>query len=184
MDLGFVARKAVHISAPLFLVYYAFPTPLWPGGIPRESGLLLALALAMGFELTRLVLGFRVPGMREYEAEQMSAGAWAAIAITFAFLFFPLEMSAPVIVGMALVDPVISILRRTKWYPWLPYALHVAIMITVLSLFLQLDLRVLLVSLATSALAIAAEGIKTRYVDDDFLMIALPLIGLAALLSV
>jgi len=184
MDIGFVARKAVHISAPLFLVYYLLPTPLWPGGISRESGLLLALALAMAFELSRLVLGFRVPGMREYEAEQMSAGAWAAIALTFAFIFFPSEMAAPVIVGMALVDPVISVLRRTKWYPWLPYLMHAAIMITVLSLLLQLDLRVALISLATSAMAIAAEGIKTRYVDDDFLMIALPLIGMAALMSV
>jgi hypothetical protein len=184
MDFGFVARKAVHISAPLFLVYYVFPTPLWPGGISRESGLLLALALAMAFELARLVLGFRVLGMREYEAEQMSAGAWSAIALTFALLFFPLEMSAPVIVGMALLDPIIGILRKTKWYPWLPYALHVAIMVVVLSFFLQLDLRILLISLATSAMAVAAEGIKTRYVDDDFLMIALPLIGLAILLSV
>lgn len=184
MDLGFVARKAVHICAPLFLVYYFLPTPLWPGGISRESGLLLALALAMAFELSRLVLGFRVPGMREYEAEQMSAGAWAAIALTFAFIFFPLEMAAPVIAGMAIVDPVISVLRRTKWYPWLPYLMHAVVMITALSLLLQLDLRVVLISLATSAMAIAAEGIKTRYVDDDFLMIALPLIGMAALMNV
>ncbi len=184
MDIGFVARKAVHISAPLFLVYYFLPTPLWPGGISRESGLLLALALAMAFELSRLVLGFRVLGMREYEADQMSAGAWAAIALTFAFIFFPLEMAAPVIIGMALVDPVISVVRNTRWYPWLPYLMHAAIMITVLSLLLQLDLRIVLVSLVTSAVAIVAEGIKTRYVDDDFLMIALPLIGMAVLLSV
>lgn len=184
MDIGFVARKAVHISAPLFLVYYLLPTPLWPGGISRESGLLLALALAMAFELSRLVLGLRVLGMREYEADQMSAGAWAAIALTFAFIFFPLEMAAPVIIGMALVDPVISVVRKTTWYPWLPYLMHAAIMITVLSLLLQLDLRIVLVSMATSAVAIAAEGIKTRYVDDDFLMIALPLIGMAVLLSV
>ena len=93
-------------------------------------------------------------------------------------------MAAPVIAGMAFVDPAISVLRRTKWYPWLPYLMHAAVMITALSLLLQLDLRVVLISLATSAMAIAAEGIKTRYVDDDFLMIALPLIGMAALMNV
>jgi hypothetical protein len=148
------------------------------------AALLVAFAVIMTFELVRLVIGFRVPGLRPYEQEQISAGAWAAIALTFAFLFFPLEYAAPVIFGMAVVDPVIGLVRRTKWYPWLPYAIHLAIMLAVLSLLVPLDAQLVLASVATSALAIAAEGIKTRYVDDDFLMIAVPLVGLAVMASV
>lgn len=184
MDHGFVARKAVHLSAPLFLVYYMLPSPLWQDGPTREAGLLVAFSLTMAFELSRLVMGFRVPGMRDYEAQQISAGAWAAIALTLALLFFPLELTAPIIIGMAFVDPLIGLVRRTRWFPWLPYALHLAIMLGVLSLFFPLTLWIIMVSMAISAIAIAAESIRTSYVDDDFLMIVLPLIGLSLLIGV
>jgi len=184
MDYGNLARRIVHISAPVFLVYYYLPSPLWEGGPPRQVALLGVLALVMAFELSRLVLGFKVPGMREYEKDQVSAGAWAGIALTVAFLFFPIEYAAPVIVGMAVVDPVISKLRRTRWYPWAPYVLHLVIMVAVLALFLPLDPRLVLVAAITSALALGAEGIKTSYVDDDFLMIVIPLLGLALMQSI
>jgi hypothetical protein len=179
MDYGNLARRVVHLSAPAFLVYYFLPSPLWEGGPTPQVALLAALAVTMSFELARLLIGFRVPGMRSYERDQISAGAWAGIALTVAFLFFPFELAAPVIIGMAIVDPVIGRLRRTGWYPWLPYLLHLAIMVSVLGVLLPLDLRTVLAAAATSALALVAEGYKTRYVDDDFLMIVVPLCGLA-----
>jgi hypothetical protein len=183
MDYGNIARRIVHLSAPAFLVYYYLPSPLWEGGPTPQVALLATLVIVLTFELVRLVRGFKVPGMRSYEKEQISAGAWAGIALTVAFLFFPVQYAAPVIVGMALVDPVIGKVRRTRWYPWGPYLFHLAIMITVLALFLPLDLWTVIVAAITSALALGAEGIKTSYVDDDFLMIVVPLIGLALLMS-
>jgi hypothetical protein len=183
MDRSNIARRIVHVSAPLFLVYYFLPSPLWEGGPTRQVALLIALAISLGFELLRLVIGFNVPGMRSYERDQISAGAWAAIALTFAFLFFPFELAAPVIVGMAIVDPVIGKVRRTKWYPGFPYLLHLAIMLTVLGALVPLDLRTVVAAVITSALALLAEGFKTSYVDDDFLMIVVPLIGLALLMN-
>jgi hypothetical protein len=184
MDPRAILRRIVHLSTPLFLVYYLLPSPLWPGGPSREVGLLLALVATLAFELARLLLNIRVPGMRPYEAEQISAAAWAGIALTFSFLFFPIEFTAPVIFGMALVDPVISVVRRTKWYPWLPYTLHLAIMLAVLALLVPLDLRWAIAAAVASAAAIAAEGIKTSYVDDDFLLIVVPLLVLFAAVSV
>jgi hypothetical protein len=184
MERNVILRKLVHISAPAFLLYYFLPSPLWTGGPSKEVALLTVFAVAMGFELARLVIGFQVPGLRPYESEQISAGAWAAIALTITFLFFPLEYAAPVIVGMAVVDPVISVVRRTKWYPWLPYAMYLSVMLAVLALLLTVDIRLFAAAGATSALAIAAEGAKTSYVDDDFLMIVVPLVGLTAIASV
>jgi hypothetical protein len=171
----------VHISTPVFLVYYFLPSPLWEGGPSKEASLLLALAATMAFELARLLLKIRVPGMRPYEVDQISAAAWAGIALTFSFLFFPIELTAPVIFGMALVDPVIGAVRRSKWYPWLPYAMHLLIVVAVLAVLVQLDLRWLIAAAVTSAAAIAAEGIKTSYVDDDMLMIVVPLVVLYVL---
>lgn len=177
MEPGAVLRRIVHLSTPVFLVYYFLPSPLWPGGPTKEVGLLLALAATMTFELARLLLDIRVPGMRPYEADQISAAAWAGIALTFSFLLFPIELTAPVLFGMALVDPLIGKVRRTSWYPWLPYAIHLAIMLTVLAVLVPLNPRWLVAAAATSAVAIAAEGIKTQYVDDDFLMVVVPLLA-------
>ena len=72
MEHGVILRKLVHISAPVFLLYYFLPSPLWTGGPSKEVALLVVFAATMGFELARLLLGFRVLGMREYESETRS----------------------------------------------------------------------------------------------------------------
>lgn len=184
MEPSAVLRRIVHLSTPVFLVYYFLPSPLWTGGPQKEVGLLLALVVTLAFELARLLLNIRVPGMRPYEADQISAAAWAGMALTFSFLLFPITLTAPVIFGMAWVDPVIGVVRRSKWYPLLPYALHLAIMLVVLTFLVPLDLRWLIAAAVTSAVAIAAEGIKTSYVDDDILMIVVPLLIFYLLTSV
>jgi len=182
MDRDVKIRRAVHLSAPLFLVYYFLPSPLWAGGPPREAGLLVVLVAVVVFELLRLRLGFRVPGMRGYERRQVSAAAWAAVALAIAMLFFPLDLAAPAVVGMALVDPLISYLRRTRWYPWVPLAVHFLLVLAILLLFHPISPRVVAAAVTAAVLGVGAEAIKTRYVDDDFLMIVVPLLGLAAVM--
>lgn len=181
-DAGAMTRRLVHLATPTFLVYYFLPSPLWSGGPTRELGLLAFLAAVLVFEAVRLWRGLRVPGMRKYELNQMSAAAWAAIALTFAFLLFPFEYAAPVICGMAWVDPLIATVRRTKWYPYLPFAAHLSIMVTGFALLTPFTIEIILAGLTASVLAIAAESYKSKYVDDDFLMIVAPLLGLAAVL--
>lgn len=176
MEPSAIFRRTVHLSTPVFLVYYFLPSPLWPEGPPKEIGLLTILAATMAFELVRLLVGFKVPGLRPYESDQMSAAAWTSVALTFSFLFFPMELTAPVIFGMALVDPAISMLRRSRWYPWLPYAMHLTIMVAVLALLVPVDLRWFIAAAIASGAAVASEAVKTRYVDDDFLMIVVPLV--------
>lgn len=177
MDARVVLRRIVHLSTPVFLVYYFLPSPLWPGGLPKEAGLLLLLASTLIFEAVRLTRGIKVPGLRPYESGQISAAAWASVALTISFLFFPIELTAPVIFGMAFVDPAIGKVRRSRWYPWVPYVLHLSIMLLVLAVLVPLDLRWLIAAAVTSAVAVGAEGIKTRYVDDDFLMIVVPVVA-------
>jgi hypothetical protein len=57
-------------------------------------------------------------------------------------------------------------------------------MLVVLTFLVPLDLRWLIAAAVTSAVAIAAEGIKTSYVDDDILMIVVPLLIFYLLTSV
>jgi len=135
MDREALFRRIVHLSAPLFLVYYFLPTPLWDGGPSREIGLLTVLAVALLFELFRLRRGVRVPGLRDYESRQISAAVWAGVALTLTMLFFPLSLAAPAVTGMALIDPLISVLRKPGWYPAVPLIAYFLLAFALLLLF-------------------------------------------------
>ncbi|HHT74541.1 MAG TPA: hypothetical protein PKX52_06525 [Methanomassiliicoccaceae archaeon] len=179
MDREAVLRRAIHLSAPLYLVYYFLPSPLWSGGPPREVGLLAVLLIVLLVEALRLVIGFHVPGLRGYEATRMSAGAWAAIGLAFVMLFFPLSLVAPVVVGMALIDPLISVLRRTPWYPWIPLVAHFILVLATLLVFYAPSVQVLGAAALASPLAVGVEALRSKRVDDDFLMVVVPLIGMS-----
>lgn len=114
VDQGHLLRRLVHLCTPLFLVYYWLPEPLWPGGLTREQGLVILLIVVLFFEFLRLRAKWRIIGIREYEYHRVSAAAWAAVAIVFTFLFFPFQLAAPVLIGMALVDPLVGELRYHK----------------------------------------------------------------------
>jgi hypothetical protein len=97
MDPRAILRRIVHLSTPLFLVYFLLlPSPLWPGGPSREVGLLLALVATLAFE-TRPPVAEQswCRGCGRTKAEQISAAAWAGIALSISFLFFPIEFTAP-----------------------------------------------------------------------------------------
>lgn len=182
MDREAVLRRIVHLSAPLYLVYYLLPSPLWSGGPSREIGLVAILLIVLSAEALRLYLGFRVPGLRGYEVKRISAGAWAAIGMAFAMLFFPLSLTAPAIFGMAFIDPLISRLRTTRWYPWMPLLAHFLLTLSILLLFYGPSLRPLLAATLASPLAVGVEALRCQRVDDDFLMVVVPLLGMAAVI--
>jgi hypothetical protein len=186
MDTGQVLRRIVHISTPVFLIYYFLPDPLWTGGPPRVLGLLMFLAIVLVAEALRLLYWPNLIGMREYEKTQMSAGAWAALGMTFAFLFFPFGYSAPALMGMGWVDPVIGDLRRKRspQYPSVPILLYFLIALVSMAVIIGPTVKVVAASLVAAPLAIWAERLKSSYVDDDFLMIVVPLIAIAGVTAV
>ena len=84
--------------APVWLVYYLIPEDLL--GIGREPLLLVFFAGVMAVETGRVATGKVFFGLRPYEKKQLSAFAWAAIGITIAFLFFPMEFVIPAVTGI------------------------------------------------------------------------------------
>lgn len=185
MDRETVLRRAVHVSTPAFLAYYLLPDPLWEGGITRTEGLLIALAVVLVFEAARMAFKIRIPGMREYEYRRTSAAAWAALGMVFTFLFFPFEYAAPAFLGMGWVDPLIGELRKrdSPLYPWLPTIVYFLLVLTALSLLVGIGPGVMVASLAATVLGIGVERLRTRYVDDDFLMLVVPLVAITLVLE-
>lgn len=180
MDREQLLRRIVHMCTPFFLVYYLLPDPLWSGGPDREVALLLVLGIVLIFEAIRLIFKIDIPGMRPYERNRISAAAWAAAGMTLAFLFFPIEYAAPVFLGMGLVDPIIGELRARKshLYPLLPGIIYFILAVSSMTVLMGFGLEVLAAGAVISAVAILIERPKIKLVDDDFLLIAVPITAL------
>lgn len=176
-------RRAVHLSAPLFTVYYFFPADM--GGLPPKFWLILAWVAVLAFEFWRLHSKIDVPGMRVYEKERPSAAAWFFTGVVLVFLLFPFEYAFPILLGMGLIDPLNGVLRRaeSELYPLLPAIFYLLIMVIPLGFFFGLTTKILLASVLTTIVAMGAEGIRSNLVDDDFLMVVLPALMLAAALA-
>jgi hypothetical protein len=180
MDKGQVLRRLVHVCAPVFLVYYYLPDPVFPGFVGKQPGLILFLAVILVIEALRLYFSPHIIGMRDYENHRVSAAAWTAVALTITLTFFPVQIAVPVVLGMGWVDPIMGIMRakKSKYYPAVPVIIYFILMIVPLGFFFGLTPLVILASMVATFLGIMSEIKKNWYLDDDFLMIIIPLVGL------
>lgn len=179
MDRAHIVRRSTHLCAPLFLVYYLFPGDMWGLGVSPEIAVLIVLALVLVVEAIRLATGRTYYGLRTYEKNQLSAYAWAGIGITAAFLFFPPVFVICAVVGLGWVDPLIGELRmrKKKTYPALPLVVYFMLVFCCMQVFSDINIfvQVFLGCLAAVS-AIKIEAWKMKYVDDDFLMLIIPLV--------
>lgn len=170
-------RRLVHLCAPLFCIYYFLPEELLPG-VSRNEGVLLVMLFVLGFEALRLIFRIKVPGMRSYEFDRPSAAAYTAIGLTVALLYFPIELTLPVLIGMGWVDPLIGELRRndSQMNPTLPIVVYFFIMLLGLGYFYGLTFPVLLSATLVTPIAIFLESRRLHYLDDDIVLIIVPLL--------
>jgi hypothetical protein len=111
----------------------------------------------------------------------MSAAAWAGIALVFAFLFFPIEVTAPAIFGMAFIDPMCGELRKrnSRFYPNLPKLAYFVLVMAIMIAIVGLSIGVVVAAALAALVAISVEKTKTRFLDDDFTMLVIPLLVIA-----
>ena len=176
MDKREIFRRILHSMAWIYLIFYLFPTYLF--GVHRKYLLLILVIIILSFEALRIYFGFQVFGMRNYEKRQIAAYAWATMAAAFALLFFPIHLTVLCLIGMGVVDPLIGELEkyRPKYYPYLPLIIWAVIGIIVLTFLTSFSLiSVILLSAVGSIIAIGIEN-PTLIIDDDFLMVVVPLI--------
>jgi dolichol kinase len=179
MDYAHIFRRLFHLCGPLVLVYYIMPdTLLW---VPKYAWVFLTLAGLLTIEVIRLYTGKMFFGLRDYEKGQISAYAWAGIAITIAFFCFPPTLVICAVIGMCWTDPLIGEMRKKrkmKHYPALPLCMYFVIVTAYLFLFSDIKIiSVLGLGIVGSLIAIAIEKPKLP-IDDDFLMLVVPLVAL------
>lgn len=180
MDRGHLVRRAVHMTAPLFLVYYFVPDEVL--GLNKAIWLVILAAAFFAVEAWRLAKRVPMIGMRDYESGRMSAAGWFVLAGLVTLPFFPFGYALPVFLGMGLVDPLIGELRMrsSRLNPVLPTLVYFALALGSMSFIYGLEFHVVVAATVATALAIWVEGFKTEKIDDDFTMIVVPLLGIAA----
>ena len=189
MDRAALVRRAFHLTSPIWLVWYWMPPDSWVG-VRKEGVLLFFLCGALLIEAGRLLLGKRIPGLRAYESDRLSAYAWGAFGLAPGLLLFPGELVIPTFWGMAWIDPLCGYVRKRGGSPVYPVAAYVFLWLAVSSLIVSqapygttpiTGPELSLFAPIAAAFAVAAEKPNLKHVDDDFLMFVVPLLALAAL---
>ncbi len=182
-------RRTIHVAGALVLLYFVIPGNFgylpWPSATTVTILLLLEAALIL--ELLRQFGRIKVPLTRPYEEGRIAAYTWYAISLSIAILVFPEAIAVGVVLGVAIVDPLIGELRlrgARPAYPYVPFAVYLALVFSSLLGVGNWRLTVALpAAFAAAVLAIAAERPRLRFLDDDLLMTLVPATFLWAVLT-
>lgn len=183
MRKDIVLRRAVHMLIALAPLYYLIPVDVPIIGV-RRWVLLICFFLAVAlFESVRHLKGFSLFGLRPHEARGIASFVWAAAGITIALWFFPHEVAAVSLVGMALCDPLAGELRgrrkRNAVTIGVPVAVYFVIAASILWSFGEESASLVVIMSAVGAIsAVCAERFKLPHIDDDFLMIVVPCLAM------
>ncbi len=160
-------------------LYYALPDELPVIGTDHWVILFIGLLMVAVIEGARLYFGVMFPGLRPYEHHQVASYVWASVGILVALWLMPSDVGAVCIVGMAVTDPIAGELRKRYNAPVAsilpPIAIYCVICATILVQMTSWTWELILVMCVVGSVsAILSERWKTKYLDDDFLMIVVP----------
>ncbi len=181
-------RRLLHCLGAGILLYYLFPPNVL---VIAPNYVILLLALVAIFLIEALRLGglLELPTMRPYEQHRIASYAYFGLALVLAVLLFPPPIAAAVVLGTALIDPLIGELRRAPQYPhaypWVPFALYTALAgIAFVGVGNWAPLPALALAVLAAGLALVVERPKWVLVDDDLAMTLVPAIVLYAIVLV
>jgi hypothetical protein len=180
-DAGSAFRRAFHIASPAFLVYYLLPADLWIG-FSKVYLTLLLWSVTLVIEILRLAFDVDLIGLRDYERGQISAYFWGGTGLTIGLLLFPPPLVVVAMCGMAWIDPLCAWTREKGGYPVVPLISYGAVAAALLwALTGWSPVEVAMVAAVAAFMAVAAEYPTIKYIDDDFTMQIVPLLGMTLL---
>ncbi|HEV8050037.1 MAG TPA: hypothetical protein VGP88_05545 [Thermoplasmata archaeon] len=181
-------RRFLHGLGALAVLYLILPSTTFVV-VPTEVVLLAALELILVLEFLRHVRGWELPTIRPYEKDRIASYVWYAIALTVALLVFPRPIAAAVIVGTALIDPLLGELRLREKTPLGSLAPGVAAYAVLAGIAFAVfggwrGLPLVAFAILAALLAVAAEWPTSGMVDDDLAMTIVPGAVLTAVLLI
>ena len=181
-DRARLARRALHIAVSLAVLYWWFPDRIAELSVTKEQLTVAGLAVMWALEAVRLRRAALIFPMRDYERKRPGAHVFLVTGCAVAVLFFPQRYAMACILGVTLIDPLMGELRCRNlgrvtrvagFAAWCAQAAVVAVLVP-----LALPLALILVG---AAIAVAVEGRRWGWLDDDFTMNLAPMLALALL---
>jgi hypothetical protein len=105
-----VWRRTLHVAGAAVLLVYVLPPTIF-GPVPVRVVLVAALIGVLLLEVLRHRAGWELPTIRPHEHRRIASFALYAIGLVFAVLVFPEAVAVAVILGAALIDPLLGELR-------------------------------------------------------------------------
>ena len=175
---GHLMRRIVHIlMAVVPLIYYAYRDriPVFFHITPTVL-LLVILAILILLEILRLSFGIIVFGQRDYEAKQISAFSWGAASLILVLLLAPgPQFGIPIIWSCSLGDPVLGELRQfkfsTRWAELIGL-IFILIIWWVCAYWFGISWWW---GVFLAPIIVAVEWLNLKWIDDNALMMLVPL---------
>lgn len=175
---GHVLRRVIHLSMSFIPVLYFEFGEATADAVSLSLSQLVSVVILVAImgEGLRLKFGVTIIGQRAYEAKQVSALAWGAIAVGMVLLLAPEKAYAyPLILSLSLGDPLLGEMRRKDFSVstviWAG-ALGIATIWACCAIWVETPW--LLVALM-GPMCVAAEWPRLRYIDDNATMLLIPL---------
>ncbi len=184
-------RRLTHVG----MCVIPFAYHLWGDSIAGKVSMTpsdFVIAVAVFFiviEVIRIKFGIIIVGQREYEAKQVSALAWGAVAVCLTLILAPQEgegleagkYTIPIICGLTFVDPIMGEVKRAKMGMQSAVLVGLAVSYTIWMGSVALFSTPFLVAVLLAPLTVAGEVPRVSWIDDNATMILFPLIALLLL---
>ncbi len=178
---GHVFRRMIHVGMCLIpFAYFNYGETIagW-FSLTLSQFVSSVVMLLILLEALRLRLGITIFGQREYEASQISAVGWSALAIGIVLLVVPVkEYAWPLILSLALGDPLMGELRRRGLESRHVFLASSLFLTGVWILCWYWFETPLVLAFLFAPLCAASEWPRLRYIDDNATMLLIPMCGL------
>lgn len=170
------ARRIIHLSILIIpFAYYYFLTPLFSERI-LHAALFIFIFFVFLLEKLRLRMKLVLFAQRQYEATHISAFAWTMLAIGLVLIFSPaVSFSIAIIATCALVDPLVGEMRLHHFNK---IAIFISGFILALLVWITCALYYhfsLYFAFILAPISVVVEWPQMRWVDDNALMLLVPL---------
>ncbi len=175
---GHLLRRGIHLGMSFIpVLYFQFGEDVADKvSLSLAQVVSVVILVAIVGEALRLKFGVTIIGQRAYEAKQVSALAWGAIAIGMVLLLAPEKAYAyPLILSLSLGDPLLGEMRRKDFsVSSVIWAGTLGVGLIWAACAFWVDTPWPLVALM-GPICVAAEWPRLRYIDDNATMLLIPL---------
>lgn len=172
------ARRLFHtLIIPVAFFYYYFLMVHVPQKI-LSLGILAMIFFIFLFEKLRIRAKLVLFGQRLYEAARLSAFAWTMLSLGIVLLILPVQFAMPIVVVCGLVDPLLGEMRLRDMNKKMVFCVGCCAAWLIWFVAAQCYHFAYWYGVILAPVTVAAEWPSLKWIDDNALMMLVPLLGI------